>query len=62
MNDKTTIGDVITNLYNQLNLSPNKHIYLLYDGRTFNYEASCTILFKNCSFNPNNPIGIMLQQ
>lgn len=62
VNDKTTIGDVMTNLYNQLNLSPDKHIYLLYDGRRFNYETSCKTLFKKCSFNSNNPILVMLQQ
>ena len=60
VNDKTTIGDVLTNLYNQLNISPNKQIYLLYNGQSFNKTLSTT-LFKKYPFNPNNPIVVMLQ-
>ena len=60
VNDKTTIGDVLTNLYNQLNISPNKQIYLLYNGQSFNKTLSTT-LFKKYPFNPNNPIIVMLQ-
>ena len=60
VNDKTTIGDVLTNLYNQLNISPNKQIYLLYNGQSFNKTLSPT-LFKKYSFNPNNPIVVVLQ-
>ena len=60
VNDKTTIGDVLTNLYNQLNISPNKQIYLLYNGQSFNKTLSTT-LFKKYPFNPNNPIVVVLQ-
>ena len=60
VNDKTTIGDVLTNLYNQLNISQNKQIYLLYNGQLFNKTLSTT-LFKKYPFNPNNPIIVMLQ-
>ena len=60
VNDKTTIGDVLTNLYNQLNISPNKQIYLLYNGQSFNKTLSTT-LFKKYPFNPNNPIVVILQ-
>ena len=60
VNDKTTIGDVLTNLYNQLNISPNKQIYLLYNGQSFNKTLSTT-LFKKYPFNPNIPIVVILQ-
>ena len=58
VNERTTIGEVLTNLHNRLSISMDKQIYLLYEGKTFNHETSDKTLFKNFPFNPNNPIVI----
>ena len=58
VNERTTIGEVLTNLHNRLSISMDKQIYLLYEGQTFNHETSDKTLFKNFPFNPNNPIVI----
>ena len=59
VNERTTIGEVLTNLHNRLSISMDKQIYLLYEGQTFNHETSDKTLFKNFPFNPNNPIVIL---
>ena len=59
INERTTIGEVLTKLHNQLSISMDKQIYLLYDGKTFKHKTSDKTLFKNFPFNPNNPIVIL---
>ena len=61
INDKTTVGEVITNLYNKFGISLDKQLYFLYDAKRFDYKTSDTTLFKNLSFNPNNAILVMQQ-
>ena len=61
INDKTTVGEVITNLYNKFGISFDKQLYFLYDATRFDYKTSDTTLFKNLSFNPNNAILVMQQ-
>ena len=61
VNDKTTVGEVITNLYNKFGISLDKQLYFLYDATRFDYKTSDTTLFKNLSFNPNNAILVMQQ-
>ena len=61
INDKTTVGEVITNLYNKFGISLDKQLYFLYDATRFDYKTSDTTLFKNLSFNPNNAILVMQQ-
>ena len=61
INDKTTVGEVITNLYNKFGISLDKQLYFLYDAKRFYYKTSDTTLFKNLSFNPNNAILVMQQ-
>ena len=50
INDKTTVGEVITNLYNKFGISLDKQLYFLYDAKRFDYKTSDTTLFKNLSF------------
>ena len=61
INDETTVGEVITNLYNKFGISLDKQLYFLYDAKRFDYKTSDTTLFKNLSFNPNNAILVMQQ-
>jgi DNA polymerase III delta subunit len=59
--DSTTVGEVITELYNKFGISTDKQIYFLYNANRFDYKTSDTTLFKNLSFKPNNTILVMQQ-
>ena len=61
VNDSTTVGEVITQLYNKMNIPKEKKLSLLYNANCLNYGCNEQIKFKNLltKQNPNEVILIV---
>ena len=59
VNDSTTVGEVITQLCDQLNLSKEKKLTLCFDGNHQKYDCNTSIIFKTLQINPNSGILVI---
>ena len=61
VNDSTTVGEVITQLYNKMNIPKEKKLSLIYNANCLNYGCNEQIKFKNLltKQNPNEVILVV---